>query len=117
MSIFSLEKQGAPKEEGIQKLSDNAAVQEVLQEYGGKDLEVLLGLEDVQVEKAVGYAAEMHQGQMRKGAEIPYIVHPLGVAAALSKADCSSETVVAGVLHDVLEDTPATLEAVRRDFW
>jgi hypothetical protein len=60
------------------------------------------------VDQAIEYAAYAHQGQMRKGTNIPYISHPYAVGMILQKAGCSEEVVAAGILHDTLEDTDTT---------
>lgn len=60
------------------------------------------------VEKAIEYAATMHDGQQRKGTSIPYISHPFAVGMILRQAGCLEEEVAAGILHDTLEDTEAT---------
>lgn len=65
---------------------------------------------------AIEFAAKAHSGQYRKGTKLPYIVHPLGVARILIEHECPDEVVVAGVLHDTVEDTAITLEDIRRSF-
>jgi (p)ppGpp synthase/HD superfamily hydrolase len=65
---------------------------------------------------AIELAARAHHGQVRKGSEIPYIVHPLAVAGILILANCPEHLVIAGILHDTLEDTPVTLEDIRSPF-
>ena len=65
---------------------------------------------------AIQYATEMHEGQTRKDGKTPYIIHPLSVGRVLSQAECSAETVTAGILHDVIEDTEATLEDIQNMF-
>lgn len=59
------------------------------------------------VKKAYGFAKEKHAGQLRKSGE-PYIVHPLNVAYTLSLYHADKETLCAGILHDILEDTDTT---------
>ena len=66
--------------------------------------------------RAIEFASKAHSGQFRKGSGVPYIVHPLGVARILIELGCSEEVVIAGVLHDVVEDTKFTLEDVRGEF-
>lgn len=66
--------------------------------------------------EAIEFAARAHAGQFRKGTNIPYIVHPLGVAKTLIECGCSEELVVAAILHDTVEDTPTTLEDIRQRF-
>ncbi len=56
------------------------------------------------------YAADKHAKQVRKGADIPYIVHPVAVAETLARYGAAEELVYAGLLHDVLEDTDTTRE-------
>ena len=54
---------------------------------------------------ALAFADERHAGQRREADGAPYVAHPLEVASLLDEAGCSDEVVVAGVLHDVLEDS------------
>lgn len=64
---------------------------------------------------AIDYATEKHSGQLRKSGE-PYITHPLQVAATLIDWGMDADSVIAGVLHDTVEDTSATLEEVKELF-
>jgi len=64
-----------------------------------------------QIRKAYDYAQTMHKGQMRKSGE-EYIVHPLDVAVILSEYQTDPTTIMAGLLHDVLEDTESTYQDV-----
>jgi (p)ppGpp synthase/HD superfamily hydrolase len=66
--------------------------------------------------KAIEFAARAHSGQYRKGTSVPYIVHPLNVGRLLIEAGASEAVAAAGILHDTLEDTGATLEMVRAAF-
>ena len=59
------------------------------------------------IEKAYRLADNAHQGQVRKSGE-PYIIHPLCVAIILADLELDKETIVAGLLHDVGEDTVMT---------
>ncbi len=73
---------------------------------------------DAQVElltHAIDYATEQHAGQMRQSGE-PYISHPLQVAATLIDWGMDIDSAVAGVLHDTVEDTDATLEEITELF-
>lgn len=63
------------------------------------------------LQKAVDYATEKHHCQTRKSGE-PYITHPLQVAATLIDWGMDIDSIVAGVLHDTVEDTDATLEEI-----
>ena len=68
------------------------------------------------VDKAVGFAAQAHDGQRRKIGSIPYIADPVGVAIILQQMGCSETVVAAGLLHDVVEDTKYNLEDIRQRF-
>ncbi|MGE5257104.1 MAG: HD domain-containing protein, partial [Hyphomicrobiales bacterium] len=65
---------------------------------------------------AIELAAKAHHRQVRKGTEIPYIVHPLAVAGLLIRSQCPEHLVIAGLLHDLLEDTPVTVEEIESHF-
>lgn len=67
------------------------------------------------IEKAYGIAKDFHEGQVRKSGE-PYIIHPLCVAIILAELELDKETIVAGLLHDVVEDTVMTEEEIAREF-
>ena len=66
--------------------------------------------------RAIKFAADAHEGHYRKGTNIPYISHLMNVMKILCENNCSDEVVVAGILHDVVEDTPITIEQVERKF-
>mgnify|MGYP005771731387 FL=1 len=67
------------------------------------------------IDKAYQLANGAHQGQMRLSGE-PYIIHPLAVSCILVELGMDSESVVGGLLHDVVEDTDYTLEDIRKLF-
>ncbi len=67
------------------------------------------------IEKAYQEAAEAHKDQLRKSGE-PYIIHPLCVAIILADLEMDKETIAAGLLHDVVEDTILTKEEIEADF-
>ena len=67
------------------------------------------------IEKAYKVAAEAHKDQKRKSGE-PYIIHPLCVAIILADLELDKETIVAGLLHDAVEDTWMTYEEVEKEF-
>ena len=68
------------------------------------------------LQKAIDIAAKYHEGQKRKGGALPYIVHPFSVAWILSEYTDDEDVIVAGLLHDLLEDTPYTEKEMCRDF-
>ena len=59
--------------------------------------------------QAIEMAARAHRGQLRKGSGVPYLIHPLNVAKLLIEEGCEEELVVAGILHDTVEDTDVEL--------
>ncbi|MGN1381976.1 MAG: RelA/SpoT family protein [Eubacterium sp.] len=65
--------------------------------------------------RAYDKAKELHDGQLRKSGE-PYLVHPIAVAIILAQLGMDDETLVAGMLHDTVEDTPYTREQLVEDF-
>ncbi|MCI5699828.1 MAG: bifunctional (p)ppGpp synthetase/guanosine-3',5'-bis(diphosphate) 3'-pyrophosphohydrolase [Lachnospiraceae bacterium] len=67
------------------------------------------------VEKAYKIAYEAHKEQKRKSGE-PYIIHPLCVAIILADLELDKETIISGLLHDVVEDTIMTTEEVEKEF-
>lgn len=67
------------------------------------------------IQRAVEMAKTAHEGQLRKTGE-PYIVHPLAVKKILEEWGMDEDTVIAGVLHDTVEDTKLTLEDIRKEF-
>lgn len=69
--------------------------------------------------RALEIATYAHAGQRRKGSRMPYIVHPIEVAQFLAESGESSDTVIGGLFHDVLEDVPSSRYAefdMRHDF-
>jgi (p)ppGpp synthase/HD superfamily hydrolase len=68
------------------------------------------------LERALRWASIWHQGQVRRGSNAPYIEHLVGVAWMLDRLGYPEHVVIAGLLHDIVEDTPATLDEVRAAF-
>jgi len=69
------------------------------------------------IKAALDKAAVLHQNQVRKGDELPYIVHPYAVAFILANYTNKEDIIIAGLLHDVLEDVPGYGESeMTRDF-
>jgi (p)ppGpp synthase/HD superfamily hydrolase len=56
------------------------------------------------INHALAFAAKHHDRQVRKGTRLPYVTHPANVAVILTRYGCDEATVVAGILHDVVED-------------
>ncbi|MER7704338.1 bifunctional (p)ppGpp synthetase/guanosine-3',5'-bis(diphosphate) 3'-pyrophosphohydrolase [Kitasatospora sp. NPDC097605] len=67
------------------------------------------------IEKAYAVAEKWHRGQKRKSGD-PYITHPLAVATILAELGMDAPTLMAGLLHDTVEDTDYGLETLRKDF-
>ena len=67
------------------------------------------------VEKAYYFGKKAHDGQFRKSGE-PYFIHPVAVANILCDMELDIETIIAGLLHDVVEDTEYTYEDIEREF-
>jgi relA/spoT family protein len=67
------------------------------------------------INKAIEIATKVHEGQKRKSGD-PYIVHPLAVMKILEDWKMDEDTIIAGVLHDTVEDTSLTLEDIKKEF-
>ena len=67
------------------------------------------------IRKAYEWADNSHNGQMRKSGE-PYIIHPIAVAVILIDLGMDTDTVCAGLLHDVIEDTDTSYDALKKAF-
>ncbi len=65
--------------------------------------------------KAYNYASSAHENQYRKSGE-KYIIHPVEVAKILAELELDVDTIAAGLLHDVIEDTDVTFEEIEREF-
>lgn len=70
----------------------------------------------IKIHNAILFATLKHEGQKRKGTDIPYIVHPMEVMQILTANRCSEDVIVAGILHDVLEDTDTTEAEILDNF-
>ena len=79
------------------------------------DLEYLSGDERSRVLKAYEYGARAHHDQRRLSGE-PYISHPVAVATILAQLRLDPETIIAALLHDVIEDTPTLRDNLEQDF-
>jgi myo-inositol-1(or 4)-monophosphatase len=67
-------------------------------------------------DKAIIFATNAHKGQKRKGANTPYIVHPLEVATIAATLTDNEDVLCAAVLHDTVEDTEVTIEEIEDKF-
>ena len=85
----------------------NDILQQVAAYHPDPDLDI--------IKKAYVYSAKVHQGQVRKSGE-PYLIHPLEVAGLLAQLRLDEATIVAGLLHDTVEDTLATIEEIKELF-
>ncbi|MFK7973436.1 MAG: HD domain-containing protein [Rickettsiaceae bacterium] len=68
------------------------------------------------IKKSIIFAKKWHAGQMRKTGNIPYYSHPLEVALNVAKYYLKTDVIVATVLHDVVEDSDATIEMIEKEF-
>lgn len=68
------------------------------------------------IRTALKFAAHKHAGQLRKGTEMPYLVHPVEVGLFLQNIGMTHDTVIAGYLHDTIEDTSATYGEIEEIF-
>ena len=68
------------------------------------------------LDRAIIFATEAHEGQFRKGTQIPYILHPMEAAAIVSTMTTDPEVIAGAVLHDVVEDTDTTIEDIQKIF-
>jgi guanosine-3',5'-bis(diphosphate) 3'-pyrophosphohydrolase len=85
------------------KILYDVLVKEILKYHPSTDLSM--------IDKAYKIAKKAHEGQMRKSGE-PYIIHPLCVGIILAELELDKETIAAGLLHDVVEDTVMTKEEI-----
>jgi (p)ppGpp synthase/HD superfamily hydrolase len=69
------------------------------------------------IERAIALALRAHEAQVRKGdGQLPYVVHPVTVALILSRYTGDEDTIIAGLLHDTLEDTLVTADEIEQAF-
>ena len=70
----------------------------------------------MKLHRAIQFSANSHKGQVRKGTDTPYIVHPLEVALILAQYNWNEDVICAGLLHDVVEDTSVTIDEIKEMF-
>ena len=68
------------------------------------------------VEEAILFATESHKGQVRKLTKVPYILHPLEVSAIIHNITADEEIIIAGLLHDTIEDCGVDPKVIREKF-
>lgn len=68
------------------------------------------------INQAIIFATKAHEGQVRKVDQSPFIIHPLAVGCLLADAGEDADVVIAGMLHDTVEDTEVTLEQIKEAF-
>ena len=68
------------------------------------------------LDKAIIFAVNAHRGQLRKGSNAPYILHPMEAAAIVAAMTDDEEVIAAAVLHDTVEDTAVTLDEICEQF-
>ena len=84
-------------------------------DYSDEYYDEELYMENV-LDRAIAFATEAHEGQFRKGTQIPYILHPMEAAAIVGTMTTDNEIIAAAVLHDVIEDTDATIGEIEELF-
>lgn len=76
----------------------------------------VINLKNLSLHLAIEKATLAHSGQKRKGTNIPYIVHPFEVAQILTAAGCNEQAIIAGLFHDLIEDTDTSFKEISVDF-
>ena len=99
----------------IKKMEDFTSPDELYQELVKSVKKYHPSTDLTMIEKAYQVAKAAHKDQVRKSGE-PYIIHPLCVGIILADLGLDKESIAAGLLHDVVEDTPMTTEDVAREF-
>ncbi|MDI9472117.1 MAG: bifunctional (p)ppGpp synthetase/guanosine-3',5'-bis(diphosphate) 3'-pyrophosphohydrolase [Bacillota bacterium] len=86
-----------------------------LEQYLGELDKLDVSFDRERVKKAYLFAMKAHEGQLRNSGE-EYIVHPISVSLILAELRLDEDTIIAGLLHDVLEDTPYEYDAIANEF-
>lgn len=89
--------------------------------YSQKNLDTIASAPDIdcggaELEKAIIYAAGCHSGAVRKGTDVPYILHPMEAMLILRSLNADASLMIAGLLHDVIDDTDTALEDIAARF-
>lgn len=72
--------------------------------------------DNLKLEEAIHFATNCHSGQMRKGSTTPFILHPLEVMQLLAGMNADANLLIAGLLHDVVEDTEVGIDEIKNAF-
>lgn len=72
--------------------------------------------ENLKLEEAISFATRCHSGQVRKGSTVPFILHPIEVMQILSGMNADTNLLIAGLLHDVVEDTDTGIGEITENF-
>ena len=115
MTTEARAKEVAEDDRSVRKIEDFTSPDELYQELIRSVLKYHPSTDISMIEKAYQVASKAHEGQVRKSGE-PYIIHPICVAIILADLELDKESIVAGLLHDVVEDTPMTTEDLAKLF-
>lgn len=72
--------------------------------------------DNLKLEEAIHFATKCHSGQVRKGTTTPFIFHPLEAMQILAGMNADMNLLIAGLLHDVVEDTEVGIDEIRKTF-
>lgn len=114
-STKELEKKISEEEHSIKPIREFESPEELYEELIASVYRYHPSTDISLIEKAYKIARDAHNGQVRKSGE-PYIIHPLCVGIILADLELDKETIVAGLLHDVVEDTVMTDAEIAREF-
>ena len=115
MTTEARAKEVAKDDRSVRKMEDFTSPDELYQELIRSVLKYHPSADISMIEKAYQVASKAHEGQVRKSGE-PYIIHPICVAIILADLELDKESIAAGLLHDVVEDTPMTTEDLAKLF-
>ncbi len=114
-ALEELEEKIGPRQSSIRKFPDFVEPEKLYQELVNSIYKYHPSTDISQIQKAYQIASAAHENQKRKSGEA-YIIHPLCVAVILAELELDKETIVAGLLHDVVEDTVMTDEEIAQEF-
>lgn len=114
-AIEEMEKKVVSKLDNIKTMEDFVSPESLYEELIASVRKYHPSADISLIEKAYTIAYEAHKGQVRKSGEA-YIIHPLCVAIILAELELDKETIVAGLLHDVVEDTVMTVDEISTEF-